>query len=143
MLSVFVYNKSKAKKRDVLNDNLIFRKVLGTTSWKFNQNIFILVLGVFGVTNYESELKSPKFKMADRIWQIRMQKVTWLGWNSELGRFGTADYESKLKMQKFKIWDPIWWTKMQNFLDWNKIWYSGVFKIANYDSEVNIQKFQT
>ena len=35
----------------------------------------ILYAGVFGVTDYESELKVKKFKMADPIWQNYIQEV--------------------------------------------------------------------
>ena len=42
---------------------------------------------VFGIADYESELKIKKLKMADRIWRTKMQKVTWLGRNLVLECF--------------------------------------------------------
>ena len=64
---------------------------------------------VFGVADHESELKIQKFKMADPIWQTKMQSY-FIGWNLV---FGVADYEFELKVQKFKMADPIWRNKLQ------------------------------
>ena len=43
--------------------------------------------GVFGIDEYESQLKIPKFKMADPVWLTEMQKVGRFGWNSVFADF--------------------------------------------------------
>ena len=94
--------------------------------------------GVFRVADYKSELTIQKFKMADRIWRTKMQKVTWLGWNSVLASFRITDYEFEINIQKLKMTDPI----CKKLLDWNEIWYSGLFGVANYKSELENWKFR-
>ena len=68
---------------------------------------------IFGVAEYETELKLQKFKMADPISQTIIQKVTWLESNLLVGSFEVVSYEPELKIQKFGMADPIWWIKMQ------------------------------
>ena len=58
---------------------------LPQNSMDFDETWYPLVF--FLVADYESELKITKFKMADSIWQTKMQKVPWFEWKSVLRGF--------------------------------------------------------
>ena len=58
--------------------------------------------------------------MADLIWRMKMQKVTWFGWYLVLGGFGVVDYDPK-KLLDFVLGD---------------------FWVADYESEIKIEKLK-
>ena len=73
----------------------------------------ILHSRIFGVADYESELRIQKFKVAHPIWRKKLKKLLDSGniWYS--GVFGVFDYESELMNHKFIMAGLIWQTKIK------------------------------
>ena len=78
--------------------------------------------GVFGVADYESELKIQKFEMADPVCKKhtdpKCKKLLVWGEIGYSGVFEIVDYESELNIQKIKMADPICLTKLYPEIFW-------------------------
>ena len=73
---------------------------------------------------------------------LKLQKVTWSGWNLVLEVFGVADYKFELNIQKWKMSDAIWRTKMQKAKSYAaKVSLSHkFFRVADYEFDLRFLK---
>ena len=65
---------------------------------------------VFGIAEYESDVKNTKFKMANPIWRIKLSKLIGFTRNIAIWRFTSSlIMNSMSKIQYSKCGSNIWW----------------------------------
>ena len=126
--------------------------------WQFCSNLLENgYLGVFEVSDYESEIRTSKFKMADPIWRSSIWFFCWNLDNFALIYLGTVTWgflrslitNLKLEPQNLKrriqyggrVYDFLvkLWQFCSNLL---RNGYLGVFEVSDYESEIRTSNFK-